>query len=423
MPYTETKTTGYGSRLSSSFKSIGFGFILIIIATVLLWRNEGNTVRTAHDIKEVGNNATHVDNIQTVAPEGKLIHANGIAKTGDMLTDPEFKLSVNALCLEREVKYYQWVEHAKVTTRDKMGGSQEEETTYTYQCEWVNNPVESKDFHDPQYRYINNNIATPRIHEHSVYASNISFGAYRIPESFIKSVAHCASKEYPQLNIDPEILKSLNKSMGEAQTTGSRIKSNISKMFGSGNDSTSYEWVHVSGNEIYLGQSASSPNAGDMRIIFTAYQPSAEISLVAVVKGNSFTEYQTKNNNKTNYIMSGTKTLEEMMQSAEESNEMWTWGFRILGVILVCLAFKMLFGFLVTLLKVVPFLASILNWGISIICTILGLVYSIIIIAVAWIFYRPLLGACLIALAAGIAGGLIYWGATRKKKETATESI
>lgn len=423
MPYTETKTTGYGSRLSSSFKSIGFGFILIIIATVLLWRNEGSAVRTAHDIKEVGSNATHVDNIQSVAPEGQLIHANGIAQTNDTLTDPIFKVSANALCLEREVEYYQWVEHAQTTTRDKMGGSEEQETTYTYNCEWVSKPVDSRNFHDPQYRNRNNAVASANFHENSVYASNVSFGAYKIPDLFIMSVAHCATKEYPMLNISPEILQTLNRSVAEAQSVGSRVKNNINKMFNSTNDSTSYEWLLVSGNEIYLGQSAGAPNAGDMRIKFTVYKPSAEISLVAVVKGNSFTEYKTKNNNKTNYIVSGTKTLEEMMQSAEESNEMWTWGFRILGVILVCLAFKMLFGFLVTLLKVVPFLASILNWGISIICTILGLVYSIIIIAVAWIFYRPLLGACLIALAAGIAGGLIYWGATKKKKETATESI
>lgn len=127
----------------------------------------------------------------------------------------------------------------------------------------------------------------------------------------------------------------------------------------------------------------------------------------------------TKNKNKTNYITSGTKSLEEMIQSAEESNEMWTWVMRVLGTLLVCLALKMLFGILVTLLKVVPFLASILNWGVSLICNILGVVYSLIIIAAAWIFYRPLLGVCLLALAAGVVGGFMYWGATRKKTETA----
>lgn len=417
MAYTETKTTSYGSRLSNSLHGIGIGFILLIVATVLLWRNEGSAVRTAHDIKEVGNTAIHVEDIQTIAPEGTLIHANGIAQTGDTITDPLFNISFNALCIQREVEYYQWIEHSQTRTEDRMGGSQEEVTTYTYNCEWVNKPVDSSKFHDPQYR--NKNLALPsmNITEREEYASNITFGAYKIPNNFIKSVAHCAPKESPRLKIDKQILGALNQSVAEAQSVGALIKNNITKKITNDKDSTAFEWVHVSGNEIYLGQSAGSPNAGDMRIKFTTYQPSAEISLIAVVKGNSFTEYKTKNKNKTNYITSGTETLEEMMESAEQSNEMWTWAMRILGIVLVCIALKMLFGILVTLLKVVPFLASILNWGVSLICNILGVVYSLIIIAVAWIFYRPLLGICLLALAAGVIGGLIYWGATRKKNE------
>ena len=41
MAYTKTTTTGYGQRLTGSFKSIGTGFLLFIGATILLFWNEG----------------------------------------------------------------------------------------------------------------------------------------------------------------------------------------------------------------------------------------------------------------------------------------------------------------------------------------------------------------------------------------------
>ena len=47
MAYQEVTTTGYGTRVGNSFKSIGTGFVLLIAATALLWWNEGRAVKTA----------------------------------------------------------------------------------------------------------------------------------------------------------------------------------------------------------------------------------------------------------------------------------------------------------------------------------------------------------------------------------------
>lgn len=46
MAYQEVTTTGYGTRVGRSFKSIGTGFLLFIAATALLWWNEGNVFET-----------------------------------------------------------------------------------------------------------------------------------------------------------------------------------------------------------------------------------------------------------------------------------------------------------------------------------------------------------------------------------------
>lgn len=418
MAYTETKTTSYGSRVSSSFKGIGTGFILLIAATVLLWWNEGRAVHRAQDIKEVGKNATHVEDIQTIAPEGQLIHANGVAQTTETLTDGTFGVSVNALSLSRTVEYYQWVEHSKTETKEKVGGSKEEITTYTYELAWVSSPINSSDFKDPDYKQSNSTLANINWESKTTYAENVSFGAYKMPANFIGSVASCSSKSNTTLDLSAETLNELNTSIAKAQPLASQISNAVVNSLTNADGTTSYEWVHVSGNEIYLGRNVASPAVGDVRVKFTNTQPSAEISLVAVVKGDSFTEYKTKNGANDRYISAGNHTLDEMMQSAQESNETLTWILRVLGIILVCAAFKSIFAILVTLLKVLPFLANILNWGVNLICNILGVAYSLIIIALAWIFYRPLLGITLLVIAAG----LIYWLTIGKKQKDANSA-
>lgn len=141
--------------------------------------------------------------------------------------------------------------------------------------------------------------------------------------------------------------------------------------------------------------------------------------MIAVVEGRSFVDYKTKNESHERYITSGKHTLEEMMQSAEHSNKVWTWVLRALGFILVSLALKMILGFIETLAKVLPFVSKIIGWGIGLICYVIGFAYSLIVIAIAWIYYRPILGICLLAVAAGVGGGFIYLAISRKRQANA----
>ena len=64
---------------------------------------------------------------------------------------------------------------------------------------------------------------------------------------------------------------------------------------------------------------------------------------------------------------------------------------------MVVIGFKGIFGILITLLKVLPFLADIVGLGIGLICKVLGLVWSLLIIAIAWLFYRPVIAGVLLA--------------------------
>ena len=92
------------------------------------------------------------------------------------------------------------------------------------------------------------------------------------------------------------------------------------------------------------------------------------------------------------------------------------WFLRILGVVMVIGGLKGIFGFIETILKVVPFIAGIFGWGVGLVCTVLGIVWSLIVIALAWLFYRPLLGISLLVIA-----GFLIWVFAFKGKDKLKE--
>jgi uncharacterized protein YacL len=73
---------------------------------------------------------------------------------------------------------------------------------------------------------------------------------------------------------------------------------------------------------------------------------------------------------------------------------------------------KGIFAFVSTILKVVPFVANIVGWGIGVVCTVIGVAWSLIIIAIAWLFYRPVLAISLLAIA-----GFLVWVFAFKGKD------
>ena len=411
MAFTETRTTGYGSRLGNSCMAIPMGIILFLVATALLWWNEGRAVHRAQDIKQVAKTAQSIGDISNAntSLDGQLIHTTGTASTEDILSDDLFGIKTNALAIVRSAEYYQWKENEKHETKDKLGGKQEEIITYTYERDWTADPINSSRFKDPDYQNVNNVIW--EIEDMRVIASNVSFGTYILPELFISDIVSKQSDNVSPLMIsaDNPALKQLNENVMKA--LGDNVRPEAAQV----KDSLAY--VHVFGNQVYIGFNPSKPSIGDIRLTFEQLAPSCNISLIAVPTNGTFTTFQAKHDANEYELRVGTWTLDQMIKQANDENATLTWILRILGVIVVIAALKMIFGILVTILKLVPFLASIMNLGVSLVCGVLGFVWSLIVIAIAWIFYRPLLGIALLVIAAG----LVYWLVIKGKKQQAVE--
>jgi len=400
MAYTETRTVGYGSRVGNSFKAIGGGFLLFFAATALLWWNEGRAVKTDKMLNEAEGVTVALETIDRVDPEmdGKLVYATGLATTKDSVSDTKFGVGATAIRLQRSVEYYQVMEESHEERTDKLGGKEEIKTTYSYKEGWTDRPVASAEFHDPSYR--KKNFVLTSAEDEQWQASKVTFGAFELSESQIGSI----SGDVPvALQLDSAMLVTMNK---ECQQV-------IQRQYGGKSDSM--KLVHVADNVLYYGFSPNSPAVGDVRITFTKVMP-AKVTIIAKQQGNSFTSFKASNGKTFQKLAMGTRTAEEIYESAHSTNNMWLWVLRIVGIMLVIAGLKSIVGFLETILKVVPFVANIFGWGVGVVCTVVGIVWSLIVIALAWLFYRPLIGITLLVVA-----GFLIWVFAFKGKDKLKE--
>ena len=440
MAYTETTTTGYGTRVGNSFKAIGSGFLLFVLGTALLWWNEGRAVKTEKMLDEAGSAYVEMENPnkKDASLEGELICATAMATTEDSLSDAQFGIGAKAIALRRTVEYYQWVEHSQTKKEDKLGGKEVTTTTYTYSKQWVSSPVQSSQFHDPAYQ--NKNMVLTTVDEAEQYAENVSFGAYKLPESLIHSIS---SREGMDLAISEDLLSQFDKSTQAAyerfygvqksilQPTQQSapqqpaipdsvkallsdsvkavldslqaVSDSINKQMANAENKKDLQYIHQASNVLYFGRVPGSPEVGDVRVTFEKVVP-AKVTVMAVVDGDSFKPFKAKNGKRFQTLVMGKKSGDEIIDAAKESNNMILWALRIIGILMVIGGLKGIFGFIETILKVVPFIAGIFGWGVGLVCTVIGIAWSLIIIAIAWLFYRPLLGISLLVLA-----GFLVW--------------
>ena len=448
MAYQEVTTTGYGTRAGNSFKAIGSGILLFCLGTALLWWNEGRAVKTEKMLDEAGNAYVEMENPnkKDASLDGELICGTAMATTEDSLSDAQFGVGAKAIALRRTVEYYQWVEHAQEKKEDKLGGKEVTTTTYTYTKEWTSRPVESAQFKDPAYQ--KKNMVLTTVDDAEQYAENVSFGAYKLNESLIHSIR---STEGLDLAIAEDMLKQFDKATQTAYERFYGVQKNnqptqqpaqpsipdsvralltdsakavldslqaindsINKAMADAENKKDLEYVHVANNILYYGRVPGSPEVGDVRVTFEKVVP-AKVTVMAVVDGDTFKPFKAKNGKRFQTLVMGKKSGDEIIEAEKEANSMILWALRIVGILMVIGGLKGIFGFLETILKVVPFIAGIFGWGVGVVCTVVGVVWSLIVIALAWLFYRPLLGITLLVLAAFLIWVFAFKGKDKLK--------
>ena len=155
-----------------------------------------------------------------------------------------------------------------------------------------------------------------------------------------------------------------------------------------------------------------APEVGDVRITWTYIPDTVAISVASCQMGNTFTPYVAENGYKVDLLQMGTRSKDLMFQAAKDGNTMWTWILRLVGWFMMYIGIGMILKPLSVLGDVLPIIGNILEFGISIISFFVSSIVALVVISIAWLFYRPLLGIVLLAA----AGGLVWLLIKRKKK-------
>lgn len=369
---TVTTRTNIFKRLGGSIKAIGFGILLFFIAFPVLFLNEGRAVKTARALAEGAAAVVSIDaNNPGQAGDGALVHFTGEATTDEVLEDPLFGARVQALRLERQVEMFQWQENTETRQEEKLGGTVETTTTYTYRQDWSSTLRDSSRF---QESAAHQNPASMPYTGESFEAQVVTVGAFQLGDA-LRSRAGVPT----ELAAQEGWLEGL-----PAELRG-RAK--------------------LSGGKIFVGQNPSTPQVGDLRISFQVVNPST-VSVIGRKSGNLVEQYTTSNNRQIGMVNQGTQSAEAMFEAAEAGNRMMTWILRFLGFFMMFSGIAMVLAPAKILASVIPFLGRIVGAGTRLVAIAIAAPLSLFTIALGWIVYRPLLGILLFLVGAAILGGL-----------------
>ncbi len=87
-----------------------------------------------------------------------------------------------------------------------------------------------------------------------------------------------------------------------------------------------------------------------------------------------------------------------MFTAAHEANKIMTWGIRVVGFFLMMGGFSMILKPLAVFASILPFLGRIVETGTSFIAFLLAGILWTVVVAIAWIFYRPILGIAILVI-------------------------
>jgi hypothetical protein len=352
-------------RIGNSFMGMLFGFVLLVGSVVLLFWNEGRAVATAKSLREGA--ATVIDTRSesiNSANESKLVHLTGNTAVTEKLEDPLFHISESALRLRRNIEVYQWKEKKESKSRDKIGGGKETVTTYSYEKVWSPDLIKSSSFKNPEDHQ---NPPALEVPKKEFVAKNVTLGQFKLSPAIISKIP------------GDEVLEATEQQLTEVSE---RIQSKLK----------------VNGDRFYLGGDPANPEIGDEKISITVLRPGT-VSIVAKQTGQTFEPFVTSNGREIELVESGSVSAAQMFARAQAANRTLTWILRAVGFGAMFIGLLLVLGPISALAHIIPFLGSLVQLGFAIVAFFLSAIVSLLVIATAWLTYRPLLGVALIITA------------------------
>jgi hypothetical protein len=364
--FTETSTQGYGSRLGGSLMAALIGLILVPVAVVLLYWNEGRAVDAIRALSRGQAGIVEV-NQAAVDPgsDAKLVHVSGMLQPTQPAKDPVFGVTGDGLVrLSRSVEMYQWEEDSTTQSQQSLGGSKTTEKTYTYKKAWSAQPVNSSNF-----KVLGGHQNPPMQQRSATFdGSGVKIGAWQVDPSLLNKLT-----EFTPLAVQ----------------------------------STPPAGYQASGEGYYRGQDPGQPAIGDVRVTFSAVRAQI-VSVAAAQASGVLTAFRDPNGYTIALAEPGVVSAAALFHDEKKSQGTLTWILRGVGFVVMLIGFVCMTRPLTMLFAVVPLLKSLVGAGAFLVALTLAIPVTLLTIAIAWIVHRPLIGALL------LAGSIAAWWLLRQ---------
>ncbi len=381
--FTETTSRSWLEKIVSSLKAIIIGLLLVIVAGVLLFWNEGRSARTSAALSEGSRSVVSIstDRIDA-ANDGKLIHVAGNTIVGAPARDTDLNFEANGLRLKRKVEMYQWKEESQSETQKKLGGGEETVTRYTYKKEWSDRAIDSSRFRNVQDH---RNPPMPATGARTFYAADAKLGAFRLEEPVLQAIPGGDRFAVPD-------------------SAAAQVRSRLGPS------------ARILQGDVYVGADPNQPSVGDVRMMWEVL-PVMPVSVVGRQSQSTIKPWVAGNGNEVLLVEAGAVEPATMFRHGQESNEVLTWVLRLVGALLMFIGFRLMLSLLEALADVVPFFGNIAGAGASLMALLATMLVAPLLVALAWFFYRPLVAAGVL-----IAGAAIVYGLRRLMQARAAQT-
>lgn len=360
--FTDTSTEGIFTRLKNALAGLLIGPLLVIAAIILLSWNEGRAVTAINGLADAATKVVEVIGTDPApANQDKLVHVTGVASAKGPIADTTLGLNfADQVVVRRTAEMYQWKESQHSSSHTSVGGSKTTQTTYTYAEAWSDQAQDSSHFKHPAGH---TNPAMP-FGSSRFIASDAALGGYTLDAGTLGLI------DPPQALTPPPPTN----------------------------------WTASSGQ--YYQGNPSSPKVGDMRVGYTGLPSGASLSVLAAQSGHSFAPFVTADGYKVELAELGSQPAAVLLADKRSQESTLTWILRAVGALAIFVGFRMFLGPLATLASVIPMLGSLVGGAASLLALVITIPLTLIVIALAWIAVRPVLGGALLIAAAAAFYGL-----------------
>lgn len=366
--------------MKNACAGVCIGFLLFFGSWGVLFWNEGRAVKRQQDLDEGRDLVLQVGLTQANGTidksfDTKLIYVTGTVDggTSSSIIDDVFNLDVSnetqALKYAREVQMYQWQERSETRTEKTSTGGTRQVKTYYYDQAWSSTLISSTSFKESAQHV---NPTSFRISPYSATSPSIALGAYSMSDLLLGEIDWWTT--WFDAPVNPS----------ELQFSG-----NYSKSFGAG--------------QFQLSLNPNTVSIGDTRVTFSVVLPDS-VSVVAMQNSDgTLVPYITEGDRELWLFSRGVRTSDELFQEAEDDNTQLTWILRFVGFLCMCFGVCLILNPIATAFDVLPFCGDALEGCIGgciipCIALVICVPMSLLIISIAWIFYRPVFAAVSIAM-------------------------